>query len=281
MLFHSTPLIAFDTGAVSGAVVSWGWNGPRLHAFARAGLAPGAIVASAVEPNVTRPQEVTEALEAVRAGIGHVARATVVLPDGVARTVLLEPPARVAPLEFARFRLSQDLPYRRDEAIVGLLPAGGGRVLAAAVRRAVVESYEAVVARAGLDRERVDLAPLASVAGLLRRSRRRELTVDLILGDAAYSLAVSRAGRLQGFRNRRRDPEGDTPERFAGEVDRAALLVAGHDAALRVRVVGSGAGPLVERLRAAGRPAEPAWSATPPDGRRVDAVELSWLGAAL
>ena len=142
----------------------------RIRAFSRAALSPGALAPSALEPNVASLPEVRDAVARVAAdlGIGRT-RVTVVAPQGVARLLLLELPSGVDPMEFARYRFS-DLPYPASEAVVDVLPVRGGRAVAAAMRRLVVEDYEAVVAAAGLEQERLDITSLAALAGLLKDS---------------------------------------------------------------------------------------------------------------
>src|SRR6185295_13548925 len=111
----------------------------------------------------------------------------------------LEVPTGVDPDEFARYRFA-DLPYPAAEAVVDVLPVRGGRVVAAAVRRLVVEDYEAVVAAAGLAQERFDITSLAALGGLLKDSASDELVLDVILGDVAFTMAAHRDGVLAALR---------------------------------------------------------------------------------
>jgi hypothetical protein len=201
-----------------------------------------------------------------------------VLPEGVARTVLLEPGGS-PPLEYARFRLAPGLPYPEAEAIVDVLPTAGGRFLASAVRRSVVESYERLAAAMGLVEERIDLSHLAALGELLRREGSGEGSIDVVLGDTAVSLAASRRGGLRVFRTRRRDPGPDEVERLTLEVDRTADL-AGEGFAAQVRVVGAGATDLVRELSFRGRAAVLGWHVSH-DGLLVEPAELAWLGGAL
>jgi len=204
-------------------------------------------------------------------------RASLILPDGLARAVLLDVPGGVEPREFARFRIAPTLPYPAEEAIVDVLPVGRRRVIAAAVRRAVIEEYEAVLAEVGVGRERVDIAPLAAVAALLRQPPARR-AVDVILGDTAFSLAAFHDAELKVFRTRRRHCGPEEPDRLREEVARAADL-AGDGAPPRVRVVGTGALQLIQSLAGGGCWVEPGWDAFReelPQG----AAEFSWLGAA-
>ncbi len=278
-LVSSRLLVAFDAGSVSGAVVPSRFLSPRVRTLARVPLPPGAVVPAPFDDNVVDPAEVQPALAALRARLGADPRACLILPDGVARTLLLDVRVATDPVEFARFRLGPALPYPAAEAVIDVLPVGRSRVLAAAVRRAVVRGYEAVAAAAGFAQERVDLAPLAALAGLLRDGARTP-SVDVILGDAAVSLAAfDGRGGLALFRSRRRDPGPAEAERLRDEVDRTAVL-AGIGEAHRVRVVGTGAPALIRALSFGGRPAQAGWESTN-NGLPQGAAELAWFGAAL
>jgi hypothetical protein len=272
-------LIAVDASGVSGAAVSGGASAPRIRSFARAPLAGGALVPGPLDENVVRAPEVQQALAEVAGQVeGGRGPVTFILPDGVARTMLLEVPSGVAPREFARYRITPGLPYAPEEALVDVLPVAGGRVLAAAVRRSVVEGFEAAAAAAGLDLERLDLSPLAALAALAREPRGTAPGVDVILGDRAFSLAAWHGGLLRVFRSRLRDA-GPTEARWlAREVDRTAAL-AGNGGPPRIRAVGPGATTLLRVWKGEGRATEPGWRAE--GSLSLEAAELAWLGAAL
>lgn len=250
----------------------------RIRGFSRAALSPGALLPSALEPNVASLPEVRDAVARVAADLG-VGRTpvTLVAPQGVARLLLLDLPAGVDPMEFARYRFS-DLPYPASEAVLDVLPVQGGRAVVAAMRRLVVEDYEAVVAAAGLEQERLDITSLAALAGLLKDSAGGELVLDVILGDVAFAMAAHRDGVLSVLRHRRRDRRFGEPERLRAEAERTAAL-AGAPVG-RLRVVGTGARALLREWTAAGLPATVGWEA---EGAGVphDAAELPWLGALL
>jgi hypothetical protein len=272
-------LVAIDATGVAGASVSGGPGAPRIRSFARAPLSPGALVPGPFDPNVVGGPEVQRALGEVAAGVeGGRGPVALILPEGVARTVLLDVPAGVTAREFARYRITAGLPYAPDEALVDVLPLGGGRVLAAAVRRSVIEGYEAVARAAGLDIERLDLAPLAALSALAREPRGTAVSVDVILGDRALSLAAWQGGVLHVFRTRRRDCGPREPLWLGREVDRTAVL-AGNGSAPRIRAVGPGAVALLRAWGDEGRAGEPGWRAE--GALPVEATELAWLGAGL
>jgi len=272
--------VALDAGSVSGGAVAWSAAGFRLASHARVSLAEGALVPAPLALNVVRPVEVADALrELARTLRIGAAPVCLLLPDGIARLALLDVPADVTPQQYARFRVGPGLPYPADEAVIDVLPLAASRAVVGAVRRGVVEAYEAVAAEAGLAQERLDLTPLAALSGLLRDpGEARALTVDVILGDVAFCLAAHQGGALRALRNRRRDPGPDEARRIAEEVQRTAFL-AGDGAGPRVRVVGAGARDLLASWRHTGGAAEPGWrSADAAAG--AEASELAWLGGA-
>lgn len=270
--------LAFDASGVCGARVAARLRGLELRAFARAPLSAGALRPGAADPNLADSDAVQQALRQVAAALDLApqSKVRVVLPDGLARLALLEPPAGVAADEFALFRLAPGLPYAPEEAVVGTLPAGPRRVLAAAVRRAVSAEYEALVRGAGLVPEGVFLAPFVTLADLVRRPPAQD-AVAVVLGDAALVLAAFRGGRLQLVRSRRRDGARDEPERIGAEARRTATA-ADLDEPLRVTLYGGGARALAHALGSAGHLAAAgrARAAALPD----EAAEWAWLGAA-
>ncbi len=274
--FPSLRLVAFDAASVAGARLVRGLRGPRLRSLEIVPLSPGALLVSAFTPNLARPEEVSAALARLRGALDS-GRVTLVLPDGLARVLLLEAPKGADPHEYARFRLGPALPYPVGEAAVDLLPLDGRRMLAAAVRRDVVAGYEAAAAAAGLRPDRVDLAPLAALSGLLRQPRPAR-TVEIVLGSAALSLAAFDGGRLCAFRSRRRDPGPGEAERVCADATRTASPGAGDPP--RLRVTGVGARSFRDDLAGTGQAVELA-AVLPGVGSLPEAAERSWLGAAL
>lgn len=258
--------VAFDALAVSAATVAEGFGGRRAGGFVRVPLEPGALAPSPSGTSLARAEEVRAAVRRAAAALGG-SRATLLLPDGVGRVALLDQPEGAVPRDYVRFRLAASLPWPVSEAVVEALPAGRGRVVGAAVRRAVVAEFEQAAVAAGLEIEQVHLAPLVALEGLMR-SRPRE-AVHAVLGDVALCLAAFRDGALVGLRSRRRDRSPGEAERLREEARRAS---AAADSGAFV-VSGSGALRLRRDLggRAAGNgldgPAE--WP---------EAAEAAWLG---
>jgi hypothetical protein len=274
-------LVAFDAGSVAGARLVRGFGGRRLQSSARVTLTPGALAPSPHEPNLRRAEEVGAALAQVaRTLAAPGARVRALLPDGLARVALL--PAddgTVDPAEFARYRLASGLPYPAREAVVQAERVGDGRVLAAIAWRTVIAEYEDALSSAGLGSASIDLTPLAALAALRDDARGLPAAALIVLGDAAYSLALHVGRRLRVVRNRRRDRTGDEASRLVREVGRAARLCAFEDP-VPVRLVGSGASVLAREMTAAGTAAEIGWRLDS-GGLPVEAAELGWLGGAL
>jgi hypothetical protein len=264
--------VAFDAASLTGAVFGRGFGRRRLRSFVRIPLPPDALAPSAVSPNVLRPEETRDALRRLRQQLGRGGPATLVLPEGVARLALLEVEGENL-RDYARFRLGPSLPYPAGEAVVDVLPAGPGRALAAAVRRSIVEEYEAAATAAGFTRERVDLAPFIGLAGMLQRDRAPK--VHALLGEAALCLAAFDGRGIAVVRQRRRDPAPGEGERLFAEAARTARLLGDGDA-FRLTLCGAGAGELARELVAAGLPAESRGPAEP-----AGAGEVAWLTGLL
>lgn len=267
-------VVAFDASSVCGAVFARGLGRPRLRVFARVDLPPLTLAPSPVGQNLARPDAVTEALVALRRRLGTGAPATLVMPHGVGRLLLTDAAADTDPRALVRFRLASSLPYPPDEAMVDVLPLGGGRLLGAAVRRSVVAEYESVATAAGFAQEGVDLAPLVALAGLARRAT--GVHVHVIMGDAALSLAAFRDNRLLVLRTRLRDPGPDEAPRLFAEAERTALL-SGDAPDGPVTFVGPGARGLVSELLGKGCAALLGALVPEPPA----AAEAAWLGGML
>ena len=267
-------VVAFDAGGVSGALLSRGRGRLRVRAWVHAALAPGALEPGGVEPNLVRPDEVREALSQVARQLeGHGRRACLLLPAGVARTTLQALPRGVDPGAYVLFKLGSRLPYPAEEALVDGLDRSGESWLAAVVRRSVVAQYEAAAAEAGLGQARIDVAPLAGLAGLLSRSR-DATGIDVVLGDVALTLATRQGRGWSQVRSRRRPRETPDAARVADAVERLSRQGVGGGRP-RVRLVGPGAAAGAELLRERGHLAEAGWPGL--DGPAA-AGEAPWLG---
>lgn len=261
MIFESKVLVAFDQRGVTASVLARGGR-PQARVFAP--LSEGALVVSALEENLVRPDEVRAALQHVHRELGgNGRRAALVLPDGVARLALLEVPRNVRPAELARFRLAASLPYAASEALIDGVAAPPASFLAAAVRRMVVRGYEAAATAAGFGQERVDLAPLLQLAPLLRHPEQLGTVLALVLGDVAYTLAYFDGRGLALLRNRRRDTSEGEYGRLRDELLRTAAQ-GGASGVPGVIVLGADVAGLKAALREEGWSvgAEPAGAAS-------------------
>ncbi len=269
--------VALDARAATAAAVGGGVGRRRLRGFARVPLAPGALVPSASGPSLVRPEEAREAIRRAVDGAGSGGgRTTLVLPDGLARLVLLSPPPGADARDFVRFRLAASLPWPGADAIVDVLPIARGRVIAAALRRATVAEHEQALVSAGLELDRVHLAPLLAVQGLVRSGPRD--AVHVVLGDAAACVLAVRGGSIAALRSRRRDASPGEAARLAAEAGRTARLAANGDAP-SLPVVFSGAE--AARLRLEIDPADVASCPGKVAAEWPEAVEVAWLQGVL
>ncbi len=270
--------VALDAGGVRAARVAVGLRGAEALAWTRAPLASGALVPHPAERNLADAEAVRQALSRVATALdvrpGTPVR--LVLPEGVARPVLLEEPRGVARHDFALFRLGPGLPFAPEEAVVGTLAVGSGRIVACALRRSVGAEYEQVVREAGLLPDGVFLAPLTSLATLLRKPP-AQAEVALVLGDAACLLAAFGDGRLRALRARRRVESHDEPRRLLEEVERTATM-AELRGSPRLALHGPGSQSLAAVFGLQGRPVQAGVS--PVAGLPAEASEWTWLAGA-
>jgi hypothetical protein len=269
-------VVALDAGGVSGGLVSRGLRGTRLRQCARIPLPEGALLPRPLEANLPDRSAVVAALEELRARLRVNGRgATLILPDGPARLQLMDAGSESRSVDYARFRLGPTLPYAVGEAQVAILPLGGGRLLASAVRRAVVDEYEHAASSAGFVQRELSLSSYAALPRLLRSAR--SPAVAAVLGDTTVSLsAIGASSDVEAFRYRLRDAGHDEPERLWREAERTAGLAEFETFALVV--VGAGASEVVSSLRAQGRAVSLGWDDEAGDAGA--AAELAWLGLA-
>jgi hypothetical protein len=265
--------LGFDAGAVTAAALAGGLGKRRVQGFARVPLEAGVLTPSPSGRNLPRPEEVRAAVRRAVTGLGG-ARVTLVLPDGVARVALVDLPAGAEAREYVRFRFAASLPWPVSEANVDALPAGRGRVVGAAVRRATVAEYEQAVSSAGLEVERVHLAPLLALEGLMRTGEPD--AVHVVLGDVAVCLAPFQEGAPVALRNRRRDRSSGEASRLREEASRAAFVNGNGSAVVRLVVSGVGAPGLRHDLGL-----EPSGAGLTVRADWPDAAEAAWLGGLL
>jgi len=264
--------VGLDASAVTAAALAEGLGGRRVRGFARVPLEPGALAPSPSGPNLQRPDEVRSAVRRAADGLGR--RATLVLPDGVARVALVEVPDGADARDYVLFRLAASLPFPAAEAIVDALAAGGRRAVGAAVRRSTVAEYEQTAAAAGLEIERVHLAPLVALEGLMRGGVRD--AVHAVLGDVALCLAAFRGGVPVAVRSRWRDRSSGEASRLLREASRAAALAGDGEEPVRLVVSGAEAARVRRELGEAPGPALAGVGDWPGAGEAP-----SWVGGLL
>ncbi len=228
--------LAVDASGVTVAEVAEGVKGGRLRALAHEPLARGAVVPRTSGPNLADPEAVRAAVARALGGPGR--RARLVLPDGVARLALFEPPFGVESRDFIRYRLAPSLPWPAAEGVFEALDAGAGRVVGAAVRRATVAEYEDAARAAGAEVDGVHLAPLVALGGL--SGGRRGDGAHALLGDAAMCLVLVRGGSILALRSRRRDRSAGEAARLRSALERLSAAVNGNGS-VPLAVVGSDA----------------------------------------
>ena len=272
-------LVALDAAHAAVALVTGSRGSRRLTSLAVVPLAPGVVTPGASAGNLADPARAEAALRAVLDRVGGPRSAVLLLPQTTCRTLVLDLPRGADVLEHGRFRLSGRLPYPVAEARVQAVPLGGTRHLVAAVRATVVEAYEVVARRAGVEVERVDLAHLAALAALQSDRPQEPLAVDVVLGDECASFVAWSDREVRVFRTRRRDTGAEAESDWIhAEALRTAAVVSTEMPS--VRVVGRGAGSLLAHLSARGHAAFPGFTLRS-DVEGASPLELAWLGAAL
>jgi hypothetical protein len=246
--------LAVDSSGVTVAEIAEGRSG-GLRALAHEPLPKGALLPRASGTNLADPEAVRAAAARALGAPGRSAR--LVLPDGVARLSLFEPPKGTPARDFVRFRLAPSLPWPAAEGVFDTLDAGSGRVVGAVVRRSTVAEYEAVARAAGASVEEVNLAPLMALNGL-RRARRAD-GAHALLGDAAMCLVLVHEGRIVSLRSRRRDRSAGEAARLRAELERLSAAVANGNGGVPLAVLGSDAALLRPGLasEAVGAPVAP------------------------
>jgi Tfp pilus assembly PilM family ATPase len=176
-----------------------------LGAAASLSLPDGAVSLSMAQPNVVDPAAVAETLRSVleRTGIPLSGSIALVLPDPVARVSVL--PAgefqdkdsdEIA--ELLRFKLRKSVPFEMKDARLSFVApetaAPDSVLVAAAMARPVLESYEAVLSSLGLQPGLVELSGLALLAATEAALPPQDRLV-VNWDDGYVSLLLSRGGR--------------------------------------------------------------------------------------
>jgi hypothetical protein len=269
-LLGTRTYLAVDASCVTAAEVVESVKGQRLRTLAHEPLPQGAVLPGPLSPNLAGTDAVRAAIERVLRSVSR-ARVTLVLPDGVARIALVEPPRGVLARDYLRYRLAASLPWPAAEGVFDTLDAGSGRVVGAAVRRATVAEYEQAASASGANVEQVHLAPLLGLAGLLRERRGDE--AHALLGDVAMCLAFVREGGILALRSRRRDRSHGEASRLRAELVRLASQAANGNGSVPLALRGSDAPGLRPDLGAGAT----GNGSAPVPALAGGAAEASWL----
>ncbi len=273
-------VIALDAKGACAVRIERGLAGARVGDCAMAPLGPGALTPSTAERNVARAAEVRESLAEIktRLAIPAARRVDLLLPGGTARPLLVEASKEVTGLDALRFRLSATLPFPAQDGVLGRMPVGGNRSIAAVLHRSIIAEYEALLASVDLRPRRVELSSFVAFHGLLRQPL-PEGGVDVVLGDTSVSFGLWDGHGLSYVRSRLRVASIDDTARVFADVELTARAQGG--ASLRgVRAVGRGARSLVRYASERGHSATLAWSSPLPRAG-AEAAELTWLGGVL
>lgn len=203
---HPPVVVEIASDHVAGA--RWAMRA-GLEGSAIESLPAGAVMPSAVEPNVTQPETVRAALRRVFAKLPHHgAPLALLVPDMAVRVFVLPfenlPRKADDALQLLRWRLKKSVPFDVDETTVSWMRQagrdGGLEVLTAIARRRILREYEelleSVDARPGVVLSSTLAAlPLLARSGptLLARLCGQTLTTAVVQGD---SLCVYRSTEL-------------------------------------------------------------------------------------
>jgi type IV pilus assembly protein PilM len=233
-----------------------------VGAHATEPLPPGVITPALNAVNVEQPNAAGDALRRAldRAGLRG-GRAALVIPDAVARVSIL--PFETVPAserdldQLVRWQVRKSVPFEIEGAQVswsrGAAHDGGADVIVAVARRDLVEEYEALCLRCGLQPGLVDLATFSLINALLAAAPEGEggsdpasdwLLVHVTRGDA--TLAIVRSGELIFFRHRAMAAD-ETLEDLVHQTSMYHEDRLGGARFARVVVAGLSAGPEVRR----------------------------------
>jgi hypothetical protein len=249
MWFLEKALVAVDTRRASLAVYKNGRGGPSLIRFGSESLGVQRATGSFVDTlRESRPamERLIRTLRPPTSG------ASCLLPIGVSFPSILEEPtlakvtgSGVAEADIVRFRLAPLLPFPIAQAEVRTESSpsiGAGALLAQATLKTAIAASEQFMESLGFSGTHV----VSTLSAALRGLGSRPSTVDLILGDSAFALAVRNdRGGIETI-HLRLLVEGD--DRMKRPVDEALRAVA--DASV-VRVLGGEPGTFPPGTRGA------------------------------
>jgi type IV pilus assembly protein PilM len=186
-------------------VVAARWKGHSVDEFTAETLPPGALVPSAVEPNVIN----TSALKSAMANIVSRLRArdhdvALILPDPVIRVFVQHfdefPRSPQEAIPMLRWKLKKSIPFDADETVISYMRqparAEGVDIVTALARLRIVREYEALAEGASLCPGVILSSSLAAISLL----GDKKATLLARVSGMALTTVIVRAGVLCGFR---------------------------------------------------------------------------------
>lgn len=236
-------------------------EGAVVGAHATEPLPPGVISPALNALNVEQPNAAGDALRRAleRADLKG-GRAALVVPDAIARVSILPfesiPSSEQDLGQLVRWQVRKSVPFDIDAAQVswsrGADHGAGADFIVAVARRDIVEEYESLCARCGLQAGLVDLATFSMINAVLAAAGPGQRTdpgsdwmlVHVSRADAA--LAIVRGGDLIFYRNRAMAPD-ETLEDLVHQTTMYHEDRLGGGRFARVIVAGTSAGSDVRR----------------------------------
>ena len=188
-------------------------------------LAPGTIVASAVDTNIIDSAGVRAAMARVCSGIRAThEHAAVLLPDPVIRVFVQRfdvfPHARQEAIPLLQWKLKKSVPFEVTDSVLSYvrqpLQGGGFDVVATIARLRIVREYEEVVESVGMNAGVVSSSSLAALALLEGQSPALVARVS----DQSLTISMIREKTLCGYRCADLPTDGTTitPSMFLDEI---------------------------------------------------------------
>jgi type IV pilus assembly protein PilM len=202
------PAVAVEVAAERVSVVSIHHGAsPTVTAYALERLPAGAIVPALNAPNIVDENGAADTLRRAleRSGLRG-GRVALVVPDAVARVSLVPfetVPERTADLEqLIRWQVRKAVPFPIESAQVSWQRGPANEFLVTVARRDIVEEYEALCARAGLQAGIVDIATFNQINAVLASGAVDGdwMLIHVTPGDA--TIALVRGAQVIFFRNK-------------------------------------------------------------------------------
>jgi type IV pilus assembly protein PilM len=210
------------TRVVAVAVTATGTSGVKVTGWAVEPLTEGAVVPSLTAVNVTRPADVSAAIERVWGQLGQrPKRVALVIPDAAAKVSLVRfqavPPKASDLEELIKFQIRKAAPFRVEDSQVSYAPgersADGQDFVVVQARRDIITEYEQVCLATDATPGIVELTTFGLSQCAFAASG--DLTGDWLLIHAradGATLAIFRGEHLVFFRHRGADGDGHLGE---------------------------------------------------------------------